>query len=247
VHIIHSPNLAEFSSVDKDLHESKIRRFYALFIDRMGGALMTFSGACDHLGKLKSAQYQKISFADFDKGNGKLNIYELKSAKTFEAEQVLQANLWKHNIETNPAAPSINKLVGPVEIGLRWNKNIDLDLYAKHDDELSFHQTASERYGGRYLQDIRVSPKTAYETIIYTKPVNLRDLKIFVNHYEGAATGPIDVEVRIRADGRIYFAHFKMPGGSGTRGGGIRSGTGWHQVDPLNVVGLTPVMRTASK
>lgn len=240
VHLIHSTSFGEFSAVDRDLHQQKLRRFYALMIQRMGGSLKSFTGAPDHLAKLKTAQYPTIAYNDIDSSDGKLRIYELKPPTVLKEESAIQTNLWQQASIGKSPPPGISS--GPIDIGITWNRpNVDIDLYvqAEGEPELSYKQTLSTK--GKHIKDITSQSETAkgFETVTYASPVAVGRLKVFVNHYAGNTAGqPTEVEVRVRFAGHIYSKKLQLSPGSGTHGGGDRNTSGaWARIDVPEILG----------
>src|SRR4029077_2998711 len=119
--------------------------------------------------------------------------------------------------ELAPKPP--HTMVGPVQIGIRWTDNIDLDLYAtpRHGaDTLFFQHTRSTE--GYYYKDHRASPGREYEFIEFESPVDIREVEAFVNFYKGSCSSGPRGEVRIEFDGKIYSGRFAIPASEGNRG-----------------------------
>jgi hypothetical protein len=239
VHVVHSVGLQEFSERNRDFHREKIKRFYGLFIDGLGGNLATFAGNIDHLKSISGATFPRVDYGAPNRAE-KPVIYEVITPQLEAMDDARQNSLWANKIGANPPPPK--ETFSPVDIGITWNRNIDLDLYVKPegDQELSFKQTASTKHGGRFLRDITSLPGTnGFETITYDSAVPLRTMQVHVNHYAGSAVAPIEIELRVRTNGQTYFRKFSLPPGTGTRGGGAREGTSWMKIPIQQVLGLS--------
>jgi hypothetical protein len=240
IHVVHSPGLAEFSERNRDYHQTRIKRFYGLFISTMGGSLASFGGTADHLKNISKTAYPKVSYGAAEKNDGKPIIYEVQSPQLERQDTGRQKSLWEGTIDKNPTAPT--RQSAPFDIGITWNRNVDLDIYVMPpgDKELSFQKTTSEKYNGRFLKDIVSLPGTnGFETVVYDSDVPFRELRVYINHYAGASNEPIDGELRIRIEGATYAKKFRFPPGQGTRGQGSRdSSPAWMKIEIAKVVGL---------
>jgi hypothetical protein len=140
--------------------------------------------------------------------------------------------------ETSPPPPS--QMVGPLKIGIRWKENIDLDLYAapRRDAETLFfqHPRSPEGY---YFKDHRSSPGREYEFIEFESPVDVRNVRGFVNFYGGSCHGGPRGEVRIEFLNRIYRGTFAIASPQGNQG---RSGPSqadyWTQIPVQEILGI---------
>lgn len=131
-------------------------------------------------------------------------------------------------------------LVGPMKIGIRWQGDLDLDLYARSShgaERLFFQHTQSP--AGYYFKDHRSSPDREYEFIEFTEPVKVSEVEAHVNFYEGTKPEGAGGEVRIEFQGRIYVSHFEMAARNGNQGrGGDRQRAFWTAFDVSGVLGL---------
>lgn len=235
IHVIHAAS-GDFSRRAPDLQREKLRRFYALMVSRLGGSLGSFSGTPDHLSSITTANFAPIAYEDFAPGDGKPAFFEILPPAVVSEGRRLQSALWEAPLSSRPPAATAT-----IEaVGITWNRNVDLDLYvrAEGDDELYFLRTSS-RLGGKFLQDITTAPGAkVFETVTHSGQAPLAGMNIYVNHYSGKATEPIEVKLRIRAGGQVYTTTFRLPAGNGTRGGGDRArSASWQRVDVMKAVG----------
>jgi hypothetical protein len=106
-----------------------------------------------------------------------------------------------------------------MKIGIRWKEDIDLDLYAtprKDAETLFFEHTKSPE--GYYFKDHRSSPGREYEYIEFESPVDVREVKSFVNFYGGSCPGGPRGEVRIEFLNHIYTGSFAIESSDGNQG-----------------------------
>ncbi len=112
-----------------------------------------------------------------------------------------------------------SRMTGPMKIGIRWKEDIDLDLYAtprKDAETLFFEHTKSPE--GYYFKDHRSSPGREYEYIEFESPVDIREVKSFVNFYGGSSPGGPRGEVRIEFLNHIYSGSFAIESPDGNQG-----------------------------
>jgi hypothetical protein len=240
VHVVHSAGLIEFSDRSRDAHQAKIRRFFGMFIKEQGGNLASFTGSADHLRTVASTEYPKVDYGRPERGDGKRLIFEVLSPTLERQDRTLQSSLWDATVTASAPPPS--RQSAPVDIGITWNKNIDLDIYVmpEGDSELFFGRTLSEKYGGRFIKDITSLPNSnGFETVTYAGEVPMARLQVYVNHYAGVTETPVDIEVRFRILGNVYSKKFRLPAGKGTRGGGNRnSDPSWARLNVPEILRL---------
>jgi hypothetical protein len=241
VHVVHSPGLSEFSERNRDFHQAKIKRFYGLFVQNLGGNLASFSGTSDHLKNVAKVNFQKVNYGAVENSGGKPIVWEVLSPQLERQDTNRQKSLWDATIQRNTIAPI--RQVAPIDIGITWNKNVDVDIYVMSpgDKELSYKKTVSEKNDGRFLKDIVSLPGTnGFETVVYDRDVPFRQLRVYINHYSGISREPIDGELRIRIDGVTYAKKFRLPAGQGTGGGGNRDNDpAWLKMDIPQILGIT--------
>ena len=241
VHVLHSPAAMEFSEKNRDLHQTKVRRFVGLFVSGLGGNLATFSGDGSHLKTLLTTQFNRQSYGTPEASDGKLRVYDIVEPRLVREDEKRQISLWDSRIDKNPSPPARGSK-SPIDIGITWDKNVDLDVYVKADgdNEIFYGFTSSETYGARFLKDITTLPESrGYETVTFSKDTPLANLKVFINHYAGTSNQPINGELRIRIDDKIYAKTFQFRAGSGTRGRGNRNvDAAWIPMNISTIVGL---------
>ena len=130
---------------------------------------------------------------------------------------------------------------GFLSLGITWLEPCDVDIYVtiEGDKELSYKRVASRKYGGRHLKDHRSAPmKRGYESCVFTKKINLRDLNpIWLNFYSGSAPDGIHGELRLRWGDDIYLYPFEIKSNEGNGGRGPREGSPhWLKIDPRDIL-----------
>ena len=207
-----------------DLHREKITRFWTLYLERRGGQLTTLTG------DLPTAMQ---AFREGPGGNrpagrhwaidsDQTKIEMLRITRDVPATDWLTGDLSSAGMQSAPAT-----MVGPMRIGIRWSKKIDLDLYVtphKGAETLFFQHPQSPE--GYYYKDHRSSPGREWEFVEFINPVDARQVQAFVNFYKGSCPGGPRGEVRIEFDGRIYAAPFSIEAEEGNQG---RSGKSQHE------------------
>ena len=177
-----------------ELHRERVQRFWRLYIRGQGGRLgaitadlpTVFRAALSGGGgdpASEAAAGDRPLAAD----SGKLEM--LRVTRSAESQEWIRSDHGR-----NPAQGPPSRLVGPLKIGIRWEGDIDLDLYARPSsgaERLYFeHPRSAEGY---YFKDHRTSPERDYEFIEFTEPVDVRTLEAAVNFYEGAADRPPNI------------------------------------------------------
>jgi hypothetical protein len=222
-----------------DLHREKITRFWTLYLERRGGQLATLSGdlptAVQAFREGTGASRSVGKRWAIDKDQTKIEM--LRITREVPVTDWLTGDLASSGMPAAPAA-----MVGPMRIGIRWSKNIDLDLYVtphKGAETLFFQHPESPE--GYYYKDHRSSPGREWEFVEFLNPVDARQVQAFVNFYKGSCPGGPRGEVRIEFDGRIYAAPFSIEAEEGNQG---RSGKS--QQDFWTPIPVQQILRLSS-
>jgi hypothetical protein len=198
-----------------DLHQEKVRRFWRLFLETQGGTLTTFSGdvatAFKNARLLASPDAPLTASVALDPAQTKVEMFRIT--------RDVASRDWITRDDISPAGRPPSTTVGPMKIGIRWQGDWDLDLYASAKpaaETLFFQHTRCPE--GYYYKDHRSSPGREYEFIEFTTPVDINEVEVMVNFYAGAARGGAAGEVRIEFDDKIYSGTFRIPGTEGNKG-----------------------------
>ncbi len=227
-----------------DLHREKVERFWALYVERRGGRLASFSADLATALAAFSSEAPGRSAAS----NGWIADPHQARPEMLRVSRSVDLVDWLTGDavpETSPPPPS--QLVGPLKIGIRWKENIDLDLYAspRPDAETLFFQHARSPEG-YYFKDHRSSPGRDYEFIEFESPVDVREVQGFVNFYNGSCPGGPRGEVRIEFLNRIYRGTFAIASPEGNQG---RSGSGqaeyWTRIPIRKILGINDTASAA--
>ncbi len=199
-----------------DLHQEKVTRFWTLFLARRAAQLVTLSG---DLPTAVAAFRRRAAGADAASRAWTIDTRQTK-VEMLRLTRTVPATDWITRdtlLESAPPPPS--GTTGPLKIGIRWQEDIDLDLYATpHPGARTLffqHPRSSEGY---YYKDHRSSPGRDYEFIEFDSPVDVREVAAFVNFYQGASARGPSGEVRLEFAGRIYRGSFSLRATHGNLG-----------------------------
>lgn len=219
-----------------DLHREKVERFWALYLERRGGRLASFSP--DFLTAVGAFASSTPGPTAASKGWA-ADPLQTRPEMLSLSRSVEKVD-WLTGNAPSESSPPPSKLVGPIKIGIRWKENIDLDLYAapRRDAEtLFFNHTRSPE--GYYFKDHRSSPGHEYEFIEFESPIDVRKMLAYVNFYDGVCPGGPRGEVRIEFLDRIYTGTFEIASPEGNQG---RQGRGqadyWARIPVLEILRL---------
>ena len=219
-----------------ELHQARIARFWSLYLNEQQGALKTF--CADLATTFKAATGvtgadEASLHADLDRSQTKLEMLRVTREGGL-TDWITRA------LPANHQQPPPSKTVGPMKIGIRWEGNVDIDLYASATPEsetLFFEHTRAPE--GYYFKDHRSSPEREYEFIEFETPVDVFKVRASINFFEGHAPQGASGEIRIEFEGRIYTDTFALPAREGNKG---RSGRGqsefWSRIDVPRVLKL---------
>jgi hypothetical protein len=232
-----------------DLHREKVARFWALYTERRGGRLASFSADLATAMGAFSSEAPGRSAASIGWVADPLQTKPemLRVSRSVKLVDWLTGDALP---ESSPPPPT--QMVGPLKIGIRWKDDIDLDLYAapRRDAETLFfqHPRSPEGY---YFKDHRSSPGREYEFIEFESPVDVRQVQGFVNFYSGSCLGGPRGEVRIEFLNRIYGGTFAIasPEGNQGRSGPAQAGF-WTQIpiqEILRINDAAPQAASAAK
>jgi hypothetical protein len=229
------------------VHQEKIYRFWALYLKRQDARLATFCGDLPTVfdavrpsgAALAETHEQRF---EIDPAQTKLEMLRI-TRDVGVADWITRDTV--HNAAQRPPATT----VGPMKIGIRWQGNLDLDLYAtpNHDAEtLFFEHTRSPE--GYYFKDHRSSPLREYEFIEFEAPVDAWQVDARVNFYQGEAPNGIGGEVRIEFDGRIYTGRFSLASDHGNEGRtGSKQAQFWSRLDVPAILKLRDVPQDSAQ
>jgi hypothetical protein len=201
-----------------DLHREKITRFWALFLEGQGARLASLNGDLPTtFAALHTPATTGITpHPPLDTNQTRIEMLRV-------TRQVGSSDWITQDRVSEPAEAPPRQTTGPLKIGIRWQGDIDLDLYASPRPgatRLYFEHPRSPE--GYYQKDHRSSPDRDYEFIEFLEPVDVRAVQAAINFYEGSTPGGPAGEIRVEFESRIYVAPFRIPAHQGNQG---REGT----------------------
>tara|TARA_B100001989_G_C24545947_1_gene470781 strand:+ start:1245 stop:2543 length:1299 start_codon:yes stop_codon:yes gene_type:complete len=227
-----------------DQYRYHVTRQWTIYIEGHGSSLASFSN----------------DFATvFDRAaNGTKAVphdYVRKDTDKVETVQIFdqpedKKSIYERELSTIPPARDILRQARNVEIGISWESEpIDLDLYIRphHGAKVLYYSNRMEDFG-YYHKDFTRSPKAdgGFETVTLTSAVDLHDLFIGINHFNGASNTDIRGEIRLAIGDQTYGMPFHFKAGNGNTGMGrdktlndkAPANTKWIVIDPQKILGL---------
>jgi hypothetical protein len=192
-----------------------LKRFWTLFVEAQGAKMVSFHDNAENVFArvLRGANPIKHDYVRAPSAKREMFKIPLNKPSTPIYERRLSTQELPQQTVTNAEN---------VEVAVRWDcKSCDLDLYAQPWEgakTLYFGKTTSEQ--GSFLKDFTASPNAsnAWETIIFTVPLDLSKLTIAVNFYGGNAPEGIQGELRLSVAGQVYARPFSLTATQGNGG-----------------------------
>jgi hypothetical protein len=197
-----------------DLYKERVTRFWTLYLARRSARLVSFSSDLPTGLESFRAENPTAPAVNWSIAAGDTKVEMLRISRSVDAVDWLTRSALA---ETSQRPPAV--MVGPLKIGIRWQDNIDLDLYSTPRpgaETLFFQHPRSPE--GYYYKDHRSSPGKEFEFIEFETPVDIREVEAYVNFYKGSSPGGPHGEVRIEFDGQIYGGTFSLDAPRGNRG-----------------------------
>lgn len=235
-------------------HAYFVHRFWTLFIEGQGGQLSSFTSDLPTM-------FQRV------KTKAPAPKHDYKLEPTDKLEMILvrppavkqQTSIYERPLSTTPPDSPLAQKGSNVEVGITWEcGECDLDLYGQISTErpaLSFLNL--ETPDGQYFKDWTSSPRAAngYETLAYRVPVDLRDLLLAINFFNGNSPGGVRGEVRISINDKTYAKKFHVLAQAGNGGLGRQetlvsrraTNAQWLVINPLEVLGVNTSPTVASQ
>jgi hypothetical protein len=228
-----------------ELHQEKIARFWSLYLKGQGAQLATFCGDLPTIfnaakGSANSTEARQRY--EIDPADTKIEMLRI-------SRDVHIADWITRDVPANVSQKPPSITFGPMKIGIRWQGNIDLDLYAapKHQAEMLYfeHTRIPEGY---YFKDHRSSPDREYEFIEFESPVDVWQVEAKINFYEGRAAGGPSGEIRIEFDNKIFTGAFSLAASHGNKGReGSRQRDYWATINVPELIKLQPTQNAAAQ
>ncbi len=218
-----------------DLHRERVVRFWRLFVQAQSGR---FGGVSSDLpsvfAEVMAGAERGAGSGDEPSGNPATTETQGPTSAKIEmlrgVREVGVADWITRDRVPNPGETPPVRTVGPLKVGIRWQGDVDLDLYVRPKpgaERLYFEHARSPE--GYHYKDHRSSPDREYEFIEITEPVEVRDVEVLVNFHGSRSmqTMPPAGEVRLEFEGRIYSGRFVMESTEGNQGREGRSQARW--------------------
>jgi hypothetical protein len=224
------------------LHQEKVARFWALYLQAQGSKLMTF---CGDTATLFNSVRPGASTRENRQPRFQIDPNQTKIEMLRITRDIGVADWITREFTPAPRQGPPSKLVGPMKIGIRWKGDIDLDLYAtphSHAETLFFEHTRSPE--GYYYKDHRSSPDREFEFIEFEAPVDVSKIDAAINFYKGSAPEGARGEIRIEFDSKIYSGDFSISAVHGNEG---RSGNTQREFwTPIDLPKILKLQRVAA-
>ncbi len=234
------------SWISRNSYRERVTRMWTLLMEGYGSQLATFTG------DFSTVWRRAATGAEAPPHGYKLNsTAKLETIQLFEqAEDTRRVSIYDRQLTDVPPTKQVLRQAQNVEIGISWNcEHCDLDLYVRP------HRGAEVLYFGHrqtplgyYHKDFTHSPQTdgGYETVTFTATVDLQDVLIAVNWYDGESSEGVQGEIRLAISDQTYGLPFVLTGtsGSGTKGkdktlaDGKPANANWLIINPKDIVGL---------
>lgn len=210
---VHQLILDESWKVSED-YEHVVKRQWTLFLEGQGAALSTWINDW-------SIFWERVK-------NSAPALPHTYKRGELEQNQPSQNDvpIHKRALSTLKPPKSVLAQAQTLEIGITWDcAACDVDLYAKPSlsaQALSFKN--KETPEGIFHTDYMSSPeRNRYETISFTKAVDLRGVVLAVNLYGGSSPEAVRGEIRISLNGKTYGHAFSIKAISGNAGDGAEA------------------------
>lgn len=220
-------------------HKYYLDRFWKLMVEKQGGQLVSFTNDMTTLFQRVKNNVAPAPHGHELQTSDKLEIIRL----TREAQK---KSIYDRTMSTVKVSAQQVRQAQGVTIGISWQCECDLDLYAQahpNSDVLYYGKTKSDL--GVFYKDFVKSPETenGFETIKYSSAVDLKALRVAVNFFKGEAKGGVRGKIYISVDGQTYnkpFVIAAMQGGQSTMpfGQGWKPTTHMIEINPLDVIAL---------
>ncbi len=125
-------------------------------------------------------------------------------------------------------------------VGLRWDANCDIDLYARSDASQPWLFFGNVRSAdGLFNKDFLVGTGSRqFEFVEMNREIDLGKAEVAINLFAGELPAPPEGVIRVWFGGQVYEAPFKLAATRGNHGGLPMAGAHWLKIDLRKVVGL---------
>lgn len=238
VHVL-TPDL---SWVMTPAHGSEVERAIAVQVTERGGKLASYeSDIYTLLNRIDQGMHNRIQYRPVSQTDHKLVMVD------YSAPPPTELNIFDRSLSTERLSETeLFQPLHDVIVGIAWTCDSDQDLVAMHSSTappLYWNNTATR--DGRFLKDFRTAnAQRGFETVEFSRPVNLTNLRLAVNLYSGENAAGCASKIRIAVGARTFEAPFTLPATHGNKGAGLRDvvahgaapNDAWRIIDPIAIV-----------
>jgi len=240
LHVCTVPGATEFATPQ---HEEAVKRFWSLWTVSQSGVVGTFGhdlSTC--FDRARRGLHDNQTAYTPEKG-GKI---EMRRARA-PVPAALPASFdrpgeyfLRDDVQISKTPPTVT--TGIAWVGLKWQSDCDVDLYARSEPTMPFLFFGNPRSeDGLFNKDfIAGTGEKSWEYIEFTRPIDLAKAEIAINLYAANLSVPPEGVLRVWFAGQVYEAPFKLTATKGNKGAPPMSGAHWLKIDLLKVVGLNP-------
>jgi hypothetical protein len=222
-----------------DLHERKVMRFWAAYVEKRGSKLISFTS--DMKATFKSLCSSNLPAIEavppVDVGTRLTMDAVRRDAEEVEAGSIFSKPPTQAAVIPSPKAR--------LRIGLQWEGGgrADVDLYAKSRTSKEWIYFGREKtVEGNFFKFTGApsKPTKGFEYIEFTQVPELRDLEIAVNFYEGQVPGGPKGRILFEVDRAVYPVEFHIRNAVGNKGVGYPDKMGrnsaWVMINAADVI-----------
>lgn len=207
------------SQMPTDQHHYWIQRFWVLYLEKQGGTLASFAG------DLPTVLQRVKTNAPPLKHTYKASTSETKLELIRLRRDTSKTSIYERPLSLQPLPHDVLRHAQHVEIGVRWDCDCDIDLYAQGAPKGALiYFGNSDTADGSHMKDFVQSMRgvNSFETIEFKIPIDLQRLRMGINLYRGNSAQGVHGEVRIAVDGQTYATNFQIKATFGNSGKGVK-------------------------
>ncbi len=236
-------SFARATAFQNEAHSYAVHRFWTLYFEGMGAKLVSFGSDIPTI--LDRAKREATALPHSFKRSP-------STKQTMMRLQALEAPVEPGLIDNSSTVAEFNSAHSKIRsIGLRWQCECDIDLWVLHSEGTKpLYYGHDQNAIGQLIKDIRHAPQSSggFETIRFTRPVNVGQLKIALNYYAGAAPADgVHGEIRITTQERLITKPFHIKAKTGNKGKGVASALRKGQSTSLHTLLIDPLVIIAKR
>jgi len=198
----------------RQIHADAVQRFWHHFIHRQGGELVSFSHNESMVLELLRDKAEPMPLTDKLDASGKLEMQAIRNVSAVKGF---------YNEAVSRTAPRITDFNQPITLGIQWEGDVDLDIYAQpYGSKALSYQNVSSPLGKHYkdiLTGHQASQGMRYETIEFHNAVDIKTLIVAINLYSAKKPyAMVRGSLRVQVLGKVYETPFQMGAYAGNKG-----------------------------